>query len=96
MILSLFIQSSEMFEFEDTILKCTYVINMYTSLLHLINIHDLITPFHWSILLIDELFAVEYFRLFPYDLIPLVTVRVINQIPHGSIGKIWRTTSPRY
>ena len=53
-------------------------------------------PFHWKILLIDTYFAVQYFRLFPYDLIPQVTVYVMKQILHGSIGKIWHTTSPRY
>ena len=67
-----------------------------TQVLHLINIHNLTMPFHWSILLIDNYFAVRYFRLFPYDRIPWVTVRILKQILHGSIGKIWHTTSPRY
>ena len=39
-------------------------------LLHLVNIHDLITPFHWSILPTDEIFAMRYFRLLSNDLIP--------------------------
>ena len=42
----------------------------HVVLLHLINIHDLITSFNWSILPIDKLFAVRYFRLLPNDLIP--------------------------
>ena len=40
------------------------------ALLPLINIHDLFTPFYWSILPIETHFAARYFRLFPYDLIP--------------------------
>ena len=72
------------------------IVTMDPALLHLINIHDLITPCLWSILPMDELFSVRYFCLLHNDLIPYVMVRVIKQIPHGSIGKVWQTTVPRY
>ena len=50
----------------------------YGRLLHLINIHDLITPFHWSILPIDTFLPCDIFAYYLYDLIPKVTFHVIK------------------